>query len=63
MANLAQTINVLQALILTQEGEETIVLTPTYHVFDLYKEHQDATLLPIELEPGNTATATRPFRR
>jgi alpha-N-arabinofuranosidase len=28
------------------------VLTPTYHVFDLYQEHQDATLLPIELEAG-----------
>lgn len=52
MANLAQTINVLQALILTREGEPTIVQTPTYHVFDLYKEHQDATLLPIELEAG-----------
>lgn len=52
MANLAQTINVLQALILTREGEDTIVRTPTYHVFDLYKEHQDATLVPIALEAG-----------
>jgi len=43
MANLAQAVNVLQAVILT-EGEE-MVLTPTYHVFDLYKEHQDSTLL------------------
>ena len=43
MANLAQVVNVLQAVILT-EGEE-MVLTPTYHVFDLYKEHQDSTLL------------------
>ncbi len=39
MANLAQAVNVLQALILT-EGEK-MVLTPTYHVFDLYKSHQD----------------------
>ena len=39
MANLAQAVNVLQALILT-EGEK-LVKTPTYHVFDLYKEHQD----------------------
>ena len=38
MANLAQAVNVLQALILT-EGEK-MVLTPTYHVFDLYKSHQ-----------------------
>ena len=40
MANLAQTVNVLQAVILT-EGDK-MVLTPTYHVFDLYKAHQDA---------------------
>jgi len=47
MANLAQTINVLQSLILTQGNK--ILLTPTYHVFDLYKVHQDAKLLPIHL--------------
>ena len=46
MANLAQTINVLQALILT-EGNK-MLLTPTYHVFDLYKAHQDAKLLPVK---------------
>ncbi|MEX6687602.1 alpha-L-arabinofuranosidase C-terminal domain-containing protein [Danxiaibacter flavus] len=45
MANLAQTVNVLQALILTDK--EKMLLTPTYHVFDLYKVHQDATLLPL----------------
>jgi alpha-N-arabinofuranosidase len=44
MANIAQTINVLQALILI-EGDG-IVLTPTYHVFEMYKVYQDATLLP-----------------
>lgn len=43
MANLAQTVNVLQSVILT-EGEK-MVLTPTYHVFDLYKAHQDAELV------------------
>ncbi len=43
MANLAQAVNVLQALLLT-EGEK-LVKTPTYHVFDLYKEHQNGTLL------------------
>jgi alpha-N-arabinofuranosidase len=48
MANLAQTVNVLQALILT-EGEK-MLLTPTYHVFDMYQVHQDATLLPMDLE-------------
>lgn len=46
MANLAQTINVLQALILTDK--EKMLLTPTYHVFDLYKVHQDASYLPID---------------
>jgi alpha-N-arabinofuranosidase len=48
MANLAQTVNVLQALILTKE--EQMILTPTYHVFDMYKVHQDATLLPLDLK-------------
>ncbi|MCK4557009.1 MAG: alpha-N-arabinofuranosidase [Candidatus Aminicenantes bacterium] len=48
MANLAQTINVLQSLVLTQE--EKMVVTPTYHVFDMYKVHQDAILLPVDLE-------------
>lgn len=38
MANLAQAVNVLQSLVLT-EGEK-MVLTPTYHVFDMYKSHQ-----------------------
>ena len=45
-ANLAQAVNVLQALILTER--EKMLLTPTYHVFDLYQVHQDATLLPLE---------------
>ncbi|UOE51913.1 alpha-N-arabinofuranosidase [Mucilaginibacter sp. SMC90] len=47
MAALAQTINVLQALILTDK--EKMVLTPTYHIFDMYKVHQDAKYLPIKL--------------
>jgi alpha-N-arabinofuranosidase len=45
MANLAQTINVLQAVILTQE--EKMVLTPTYHVMEMYNVHHDALMLPI----------------
>ena len=45
MANLAQTVNVLQAVVLT-DGDQ-MVLPPTYHVFDLYKNHQDATLVPV----------------
>ena len=47
MANIAQMINVLQAMILTDK--EKMVLTPTYHVFEMYKVHQDATLIPIDL--------------
>jgi alpha-N-arabinofuranosidase len=45
MANLAQTVNVLQALVLTK-GEQ-MLLTPTYYVFDLYKVHQDARKLNL----------------
>lgn len=43
MANLAQAVNVLQALILT-EGEK-MVKTPTYHVFDMFKTHQNGELV------------------
>ncbi|WP_258104656.1 alpha-N-arabinofuranosidase [Marinoscillum sp. MHG1-6] len=48
MANLAQTVNVLQAVILT-EGEK-MILTPTYHVLKMYNVHQDATLIPLSFE-------------
>ncbi|MDR1672984.1 MAG: alpha-N-arabinofuranosidase [Bacteroidales bacterium] len=47
MSNIAQTVNVLQAVILTEE--EKMLLTPTYWVYWLYKVHHDATLLPISL--------------
>jgi alpha-N-arabinofuranosidase len=50
-ANLAQMVNVLQAVILT-EGEK-MILTPTYHVMKMYNVHQDATLIPIQLETQN----------
>jgi len=46
-AALAQTINVLQSLILTDK--EKMLLTPTYHIFDMYKVHQDAKYLPVQL--------------
>ena len=51
MANLAQTINVLQAVLLT-DGPK-LIKTPTYHVFDLYKAHQGATLLPTTLQTAD----------
>jgi len=47
MANLAQTVNVLQAVILTK-GDK-MILTPTYHVMHMYKVHQDAKLIPIKV--------------
>lgn len=50
MANLAQTVNVLQAMLLYEDGQ--LVKTPTYHVFDLYQGHMDATLLPMHVERG-----------
>jgi alpha-L-arabinofuranosidase len=51
MANLAQTINVLQAVILTKE--EKMILTPTYHVMEMYNVHQDAKLIPLNIKSNN----------
>ncbi len=70
MSNIAQTINVLQALILTEEGSNRMLLTPTYHVFEMYKVHQDATHVPLDVRsedytfgeltmPAISATASR----
>ncbi len=50
MANLAQTVNVLQSVILTYG--DVMIKTPTYHVFDLYKEHGDNFVLPLHMESG-----------
>ncbi|MCD8042303.1 MAG: alpha-N-arabinofuranosidase [Tannerellaceae bacterium] len=47
MTNIAQIVNVLQSMILT-DGDK-MVLTPTYHIFEMYKVHQDATHLPLDL--------------
>ena len=69
MSNVAQMVNVLQAMILT--SKDKLVLTPTYHAFALYTPFQDATSLPATLEnnpvykvgatemPGLSATAAR----
>lgn len=54
MANIAQIVNVLQAILLT-DGK-TMVKTPTFHVFDLYKEHQDAMLLQSSIDTINVGT-------
>ena len=47
MANLAQCINVLQAVILT--NKEKIILTPTYYVMEMYNVHQDALMIPLDI--------------
>ncbi|MCE5326662.1 MAG: alpha-N-arabinofuranosidase [Planctomycetaceae bacterium] len=51
IANIAQTINVLQAVVLT-EGKK-MILTPTYHVFDMFQVHQDAAALNMAIESDN----------
>jgi alpha-L-arabinofuranosidase len=68
MANIAQMVNVLQAVILTDK--EKMILTPTYHVFEMCKVHQGGTTLPVEIKtpdyvsgsnkiPAVSASATR----
>src|SRR5204863_7074362 len=49
-ANIAQMINVLQAMILTDK--EKMVLTPTYYVFKMYAPFQDATFVPVTFDAG-----------
>lgn len=51
MANLAQTVNVLQAVILTDK--EKMILTPTYHVMEMYTVHHDAQLLPLQIKTAD----------
>jgi alpha-L-arabinofuranosidase len=50
MANIAQMINVLQAMILTDK--EKMVLTPTYYVYKMYVPFQDATFVPVSFDAG-----------
>jgi alpha-L-arabinofuranosidase len=50
-ANIAQMINVLQAMILTDK--EKIVLTPTYYVYKMYVPFQDATVVPVSFDAGS----------
>jgi len=68
MTNIAQTINVLQAMILTDKAK--MIRTPTYWVFEMFKVHQGGTFLPVEVQPpdyifggekipGVSASATR----
>ncbi|MBQ0044535.1 MAG: alpha-N-arabinofuranosidase [Bacteroidales bacterium] len=54
MCNIAQVVNVLQAMILTQ-GDQ-MVLTPTYHVFKMYKAHMDAEYIPVSFAQRTLTT-------
>lgn len=54
MANIAQTVNVLQAMLLTDGAQ--MIKTPTYHVFEMYKVHQGATLAPTHLSSEQYAS-------
>jgi alpha-N-arabinofuranosidase len=60
MANLAQCINVLQAVILT--NEEKIILTPTYHVMEMYNVHQDAALLPLDVTSNDYSLGNKKLK-
>jgi len=51
MANIAQMINVLQAMIMTDKDK--MVLTPTYHIYKMYVPFQDATFVPVSFNPGS----------
>jgi len=53
MANIAQMINVLQAMIITDQ--EKMVLTPTYYVFKMYVPFEDATFVPVSFNSGSYA--------
>lgn len=60
MANIAQIVNVLQSMILTNK-EGGMVLTPTYHVFQMYNPFQGATLLPVEAKCDTMIVGKRPL--
>jgi alpha-N-arabinofuranosidase len=53
MANIAQTVNVLQSPILTEPDGGRILLTPTFYVYQMYSVHQDAQLLALTLDEGD----------
>lgn len=60
IANIAQMVNVLQAIILT-DGDK-MLLTPTYQIFNMYKVHQDATLLPVQIESPEISQGWRKLK-
>jgi alpha-N-arabinofuranosidase len=54
MTNIAQMVNVLQAMILTEKDK--MILTPTYHAFEMYVPFQDATSLPVSIADNSSYT-------
>lgn len=60
MANLAQIVNVLQAVILTKD--EKMLLTPTYHVMEMYNVHQDALMLPLTVTSNDYQLAGKKIK-
>ena len=63
MANIAQVVNVLQSMILTdQEGTGHMVLTPTYHIFKLYTPFQEGIYLPVDYESEILAVSKAYFK-
>src|SRR3569832_1083049 len=50
-ANIAQMVNVLQAMILTDGAR--MLLTPTYQVYRMYVPFHDAAAVPVNFEPGS----------
>lgn len=54
MANIAQMVNVLQSMVMTSDSK--MILTPTYHVFEMNRVHHDATFLPAEFQGGSVST-------
>lgn len=56
MCNIAQVVNVLQSMILT-DGPR-MVLTPTYYVFKMFKVHQNATYVPVSYRSGSITSAS-----
>ncbi|MFB6068348.1 MAG: alpha-N-arabinofuranosidase [Halobacterium sp.] len=59
MANIAQTVNVLQCLV--QTDEEAAWPTPTYHVFDLYEGHAGGTALDTVVETDEREVEDEPY--
>ncbi|GAA3881716.1 alpha-N-arabinofuranosidase [Tessaracoccus defluvii] len=54
MANIAQTVNVLQAMVLTDPETSALVLTPTYHVFEMNTGHHDAATCDVRVRNAPT---------